>query len=335
MDVAVVANGRRIVAGTGPDVTFGREPTCTVMLADDRVSRRHAVLKRDGDGWTFTDLASSNGSFVGLARITSIRVDRAMSVHLGAVDGPEIQLSPITDVGGTTVAPRPRRTVITAAVAAIVALAVAGTGTYAFRSSPAPSQSGTPTAAPTRLSRADIVARARNGTVYIAQANGHGSGIYLGSGLVLTAAHVVTNGGTITVSFQDVPVGSARVLSLDSTADLALLTIPGIDKSGATALVLGDSTQLNLGEDIVAVGYPISLPFTAKVGVVSGLPRSRGIDLVQTDASLNPGMSGGPLLNERGEVVGVIDFNLPDYAGLDFAIASKVARGFVDRAPKP
>jgi len=326
--IAIGVGGRSISASSATDITLGREAGCTITLTDDRVSRRHGVLRYETTGWVYTDLASSNGSFVDGRRVARVDVGQVTRVRLGGSDGPEVELTPVGDRD------RPLRFApIAWAAAALFGVLIVGGGVFAMvQPSPHPSAvTSSASASPAKLTRADVAARGRSGTVYIAQGNSHGSGIYLGLGRVLTAAHVVTNGGAVEVSFADAFVGRAQILAIDSDYDLALLSVTGMDRTAAQPLDLGNSATLRQGDEIVAIGYPIDLPLTVKVGVVSGLKRDAGTDLVQTDASVNPGMSGGPLLNEKGEVIGVIDYGSQRYPGLNFAVASTTARVFVDR----
>jgi S1-C subfamily serine protease len=198
------------------------------------------------------------------------------------------------------------------------------------------SPSHTPTASPVKLSRADIAALGKHGTVRVDQGNLQGSGVYLGGGRVLTAAHVVPSSAAKTmISLDERTVGEAQLIRVDRPRDLALLTITGSEYGGAIALRLGDSTALREGDDIVAVGYPEGLPLSVKFGIVSGIRHDAFGDLIQTDASLNHGMSGGPLLDERGGVVGITDFGLDSSTGLNFAIASSTLQQFMDNSLSP
>ena len=164
----------------------------------------------------------------------------------------------------------------------------------------------------------------------VVQGNSQGSGSYLGGGRVLTAAHVVQTNATVVVYFENKRIGSAQIVRRDSQRDLALLSISGLEEAGARALEWRDSSTLREGEELLAVGYPEGLPFSVKVGVVSGLRTLGATDLIQTDASLNHGMSGGPVLDASGRLIGVTDFGYPGAVGLNFAVASSTAREFVE-----
>ena len=150
-----------------------------------------------------------------------------------------------------------------------------------------------------------------------AQGTGSGSGIILSAdGEILTNNHVVAvadGGGRLSVNFSDGTSAEATVVGTDPLTDLAV--IQAQDVSGLTPATIGKSGQLDVGENVVAIGSPFGLQATVTSGIVSALNRpvsvgeSGGTDTtypaVQTDAAINPGNSGGPLVNMRGEVVGI------------------------------
>ncbi|MGA9749001.1 MAG: trypsin-like peptidase domain-containing protein, partial [Nocardioides sp.] len=149
-----------------------------------------------------------------------------------------------------------------------------------------------------------------------AQASGSGSGIILSEdGEILTNNHVVevaAEGGRISVSFSDGTSAPAEIVGTDPLTDLAV--IQAQDVSRLAPATLGQSGQLDVGEEVVAIGSPFGLEATVTSGIVSALNRpvsagESGSDTtypaVQTDAAINPGNSGGPLVNMRGEVVGI------------------------------
>jgi putative serine protease PepD len=150
-----------------------------------------------------------------------------------------------------------------------------------------------------------------------AQGAGSGSGIVLSdTGEILTNNHVVEvadGSGRISVNFSDGTAAPAEVVGTDPLTDLAV--IQARDVSGLTPATIGRSGQLDVGENVVAIGSPFGLEATVTSGIVSALHRavsvgeSQGTDTsypaIQTDAAINPGNSGGPLVNMRGEVVGI------------------------------
>jgi serine protease Do len=157
-----------------------------------------------------------------------------------------------------------------------------------------------------------------------------------GKTYILTNNHVVAGADKIRVKFQDGREFDAKVKGTDPKSDVAVIEI---DASGLPALPFGDSTKLEVGEWVVAMGNPFGLSQTLTVGVVSAKGRtSLGVsdyeDFIQTDAAINPGNSGGPLVNLEGEVVGMntaIFSRSGGYMGVGFAIPSNLAKGIADQ----
>ena len=172
------------------------------------------------------------------------------------------------------------------------------------------------------------------------KALGQGSGFVFANGgevsYILTNNHVVESAEKIRVKFQDGREFDARIKGTDPKSDVAVLEIPA---RGLPALKWGDSTRLDVGEWVVAIGNPFGLSHTLTAGVVSAKGRnSLGIndyeDFIQTDAAINPGNSGGPLLNLDGEVVGMntaIFSRSGGYMGVGFAIPSHLARAIAEQ----
>lgn len=138
---------------------------------------------------------------------------------------------------------------------------------------------------------------------------GLGSGVVFDAteGLILTNAHVVRGADKITVNLRDGREAEAEVIGTDKDSDVAVIKVA---LSGLTAIPLGDSDRLRVGDFVVAIGNPFGLRQTVTSGIVSALGRSGlGIenyeDFIQTDASINPGNSGGALVNLRGELIGI------------------------------
>ncbi len=169
---------------------------------------------------------------------------------------------------------------------------------------------------------------------YMDVPSGLGSGFFIRKdGLILTNYHVVRGQDSFWVTVNDSEEYPAQVVGIDPPTDLALLKI---DQEGKEFPVLefADPESIQLGNWAIAIGAPFTLSRTATVGIVSNKMRHGvGVNLhenyIQTDASINPGNSGGPLLNLRGEVIGVNDFILSPSGGnigLSFAISSEIAR---------
>jgi len=153
-----------------------------------------------------------------------------------------------------------------------------------------------------------------------------GSGMILDEdGHILTNAHVVENAAEIRVRFSDESELPARLVGLDPVRDLAVLKIDGA--SGLIPVVPGDSAKLEVGDWVVAIGNPFGLAHTITKGIVSGKGRSELVndrfgylDLIQTDAAINQGSSGGPLFDMNGRVVGVNTAVNAEGHGIGFAI---------------
>ncbi|MDD2893449.1 MAG: DegQ family serine endoprotease [Halothiobacillaceae bacterium] len=152
-----------------------------------------------------------------------------------------------------------------------------------------------------------------------------GSGFIIdASGIILTNAHVVKDAESISVRLQDKRELPAKVLGMDERTDVAVLKI---EASALPVARLGNSDQVEVGEWVLAIGSPFGLDFTATQGIVSALARNLPDDtyvpFIQTDAAVNPGNSGGPLFNTKGEVIGInsqIYSRSGGYMGLSFAI---------------
>ncbi|HEU5322941.1 MAG TPA: DegQ family serine endoprotease [Methylomirabilota bacterium] len=157
-----------------------------------------------------------------------------------------------------------------------------------------------------------------------------GSGVIIdASGIALTNAHVVDGAGQIEVVTLDGSKHKATLVGMDKKTDLAVLRLNG-GKGPFPALPLGDSNETQVGDWVIAVGSPFGLQATVTAGIISAKARHIGAgpydDFLQTDAAINPGNSGGPLVNMRGEVVGINTAIVRGGSGIGFAIPSAMAR---------
>ena len=165
-----------------------------------------------------------------------------------------------------------------------------------------------------------------------------GSGILIdGQGHILTNAHVVDNSKSVTVKFGDGDAIPAKVLGVDNSTDVAVLSVDPSQVS-AKPLQLGDSNAVKVGDPAIAIGNPYGLDRTVTTGIISALQRSISApngftisNVLQTDAAINPGNSGGPLINAEGQVIGInsqiaTGSNGSGSVGIGFAIPIDAAK---------
>ncbi len=178
-------------------------------------------------------------------------------------------------------------------------------------------------------------------SVVLIQTNlGLGSGfVYDTKGHIITNHHVIQGADTIQVSFLDGNISSASVVGMDIYSDLAVIKVDP-EVTTLYPVVLGSSSELAVGVPVAAMGNPFGLSDTLTVGIVSSLERTLTaagnyviIDIIQIDAAVNPGNSGGPLVNIYGQVVGVntaIESETGTFTGIGFAVPSDIVKREVD-----
>ncbi len=175
-------------------------------------------------------------------------------------------------------------------------------------------------------------------TGQITEGEGIGSGVIVSEdGYILTNAHVVgTNATEINVLFNDKSNEKARIVWMDQSLDLAVIKV---EKKGLQAMEIADSDKIQIGDKAIAIGNPfgLNLQSTLTSGYISGLNRSITMKngqqmngLIQTDASINAGNSGGALLNSKGQLIGINTARADNSDGIGFAIPSNVAKSIVD-----
>ena len=169
--------------------------------------------------------------------------------------------------------------------------------------------------------------------------HGIGSGVIISpDGYIITNNHVVEGATDVKVTLSDRRIFQAKVIGTDPLTDLAVIKIEG---SNFPNVPLGDSTQLRPGQTVLAFGNPLGFRFTVTRGIISALnrpnpdnndPRKPG-QYIQTDAAINPGNSGGPLVNARGEVIGINTFLISPsgaFSGMGFAIPTQIVQPIMD-----
>ena len=256
---------------------------------------------------------------------------------------------------------KPRRgTAVLVGAAVLAAVVGGGTGAWVTTSVASPSTvassvsgstTGTTASNTTAGTVSSVAAAGLPVVVKISNSQGLGSGVIISSdGLILTNNHVVSTGGPFTVTFNDGSTAKATVVGTDPTTDLAVVKAQGV--SGLKAAVFGDSSQVKVGDQVVAIGAPEGLQGTVTSGIVSALNRTVSASdnqggnpyapsskttykgAIQTDASINPGNSGGPLFNLQGQVIGInssIYSTTDGSIGLGFAIPSDTARSVAQK----
>ncbi len=181
-----------------------------------------------------------------------------------------------------------------------------------------------------------------NGNPLESQSTRLGSGfVYDSQGHIVTNNHVVEGAETVDVTFVDGNTYTAKVIGSDAYSDMAVLQITdSFSDENLAPVTIGDSSQLEVGQQVIAIGNPFGLSDTMTTGIISQTGRllpnqDLGFsipDVIQTDTAINPGNSGGPLLNMKGEVIGInsaIKTNTGEFSGIGFAIPSSAIKRII------
>lgn len=178
----------------------------------------------------------------------------------------------------------------------------------------------------------ETIERYQNAVVQIATKSGTGTGFYLPAyDLIVTNNHVIRDMRQATIKGRTFDKQLSRIVFSDERYDLAFL-MPPTNVNDFPDLRLGDYSVMHDGDEVVAIGHPYGLNYTATQGVISRVDRvQQGIKYIQIDAAINPGNSGGPLVNDRGEVVGVNTFIIKGGDNLGFALPVSYLKEALDQ----
>lgn len=176
----------------------------------------------------------------------------------------------------------------------------------------------------------NVISNTINSVVSVLTDIGQGSGAIISSdGYVVTNYHVISGASKATILTYDGKKYPLKVMGYNKGEDIAVLKI--VSNETFDYFEFGDSSNLKAGQKVVALGNPAGLSFTATEGIISSPSRAiNGKTYIQTDVTVNPGNSGGPLINSQGEIIGIVDFKIANYESLSFAIPSDRVKNIVD-----
>ncbi len=179
----------------------------------------------------------------------------------------------------------------------------------------------------------NIVGRVMPAIVLVEASGSRGSGFFVAPDTLLTNVHVVGRNSSVTVRRASGEVVPARVEATAPQVDIAVLKLPAIDKT-QPVLTLGTTGSVRIGQEVFAIGTALGmLQNTLTRGIVSGIRQTPTATLIQTDAAVNPGNSGGPLLDQDGRVLGIVTMGFTERQGLNFAVAIDHARALLEGRP--
>ena len=285
-------------------------------------------------------------TILGLALLTLLAVAiigcesepvRTVEVSSTNEPAPMVARQPTPDIPATVmavmtrVAPTPAATpdipaTVTAAVAAAMAAQMVAAAPAAPDSAARPAMAAPPPSPePSMRSVSDVVRSVDAGLYQVITPDASGSGFLVSDqGHIVTNAHVVGQHRSVTVRSASGETANARVLGKDGALDLAVLMTEPLS-SDARPMPLASASSIRPGDEVIALGFPLSndlgMDYTVTTGVVSSRRVNDSVEQIQTDAAINPGSSGGPLINRNGEVIGVNTSALADYDGIFFAVS--------------
>ena len=189
--------------------------------------------------------------------------------------------------------------------------------------------------APNPPSLEDVLSGVITAVVLVEASGSRGTGFFVAPDTLLTNVHVVGRNSTVSIRRMSGETMPARVESTASDVDVAVLKIFGGSKEQRT-LTLGSTADARIGQEVFAIGSALGmLENTLTRGIVSGVRQTNTATLVQTDAAVNPGNSGGPLIDRTGKVLGIITMGFTQRQGLNFAVGIDHARALLDGGPRP
>jgi S1-C subfamily serine protease len=168
-----------------------------------------------------------------------------------------------------------------------------------------------------------IISDVIDATVSVNTNVGQGSGAIISEdGYVVTNYHVIKGARRASVTSYSGDVYGIRLIGYDATNDIAVLEL--VSNESFDYFIFGNSDNIEIGQKVVALGNPLGLSFTATEGIISSPSRvaQDGLTYIQTDVTLNPGNSGGPIIDSNGRLIGIANFKVAGYEGLGFAIPS-------------
>jgi S1-C subfamily serine protease len=269
--------------------------------------------------------AAGSAFLVGVPRSTAREAAEILAAHAQeAVVDVTLPGAAAASAAPATRSPAPPHRGIVIAAAVVMAI-VAAAGVIRL-----PRSSGPQGSAPAGLTSAEIAQRALASAVSLRCPDSVGSGFFVAPDLVMTNAHVLCDGSqALRVTFADGRQASGTPLRSDAGLDLALVQVAG---GRGVPLPLGDAGTLKVGDHIVMIGSPVGIDFTVHQGSVSSLSHNDlGLAYIQVDATVNPGNSGGPLIDEGGRVVGVVSLKQRNAEGIGYALPINYA--YNGRAP--